>query len=166
MKLSTRGRYAVTAMADIALHDDRRPVPLAAVAGRQDLSTAYLEKLFVPLGRAGLVVGIRGPGGGYRLSKSADDIFISDIFAAVDEDVCALKCREGNPSEGCSKSRAVCLTHDLWERLSALVHVFLQTTSLADVVNNRLVPCPAVPHLEYGLGLVVQENSAEEGMLQ
>ncbi len=150
MKLGTRGRYAVTAMADIALHGGSGPVALAAVAGRQNLPVSYLEQLFVPLRRAGLVASARGPGGGYRLARPAGDIAISDIFSAVGEDVQAMHCDEDEPVEGCSGSRALCLTHDLWERLSALVHVFLQTTSLADVVENRLVPCPAVPHLERG----------------
>lgn len=148
MKLGTKGRYAVTAMADIALYGGSGPVALAVVGGRQNLSVAYLEQLFVPLRRAGLVASVRGPGGGYRLARPAQDIAISDIFAAVDEDVRAMRCDKGGPADGCSGSRALCLTHDLWERLSALVHVFLQTTSLDDVIENRLVPCPAVPHIE------------------
>lgn len=146
MRLGTRGRYAVTALADIALREGGGPASLAAVAERQDLPVSYLEQLFVSLRRAGLVASVRGPGGGYRLARPAEDIAIADILAAVEESVRALRC-EGEVGEGCAGNRARCLTHDLWERLSALVHVFLQNTTLADVIAERLVPCPAVPQL-------------------
>jgi Rrf2 family iron-sulfur cluster assembly transcriptional regulator len=146
MKLSTKGRYAVTALADIALQEADRLVTLGEIAERQDVSLAYLEQLFARLRRAGLVESVRGPGGGYRLSRPAEDIRIIDVMDAVDETVSALRCGDG-VEQGCGGSRAACLTHDLWERLSSHVHVFLSQTSLADVVGNTLAPCPAAPSL-------------------
>ena len=146
MKLSTKGRYAVTALADIALNGNAEPVTLAEIAERQDISLAYLEQLFVRLRRAGLVESVRGPGGGYMLARPAEELRISDVMAAVDERLDAMGCHgryaEG---EGCGKSREACLTHNLWEQLSAHVHVFLSRTSIADVIADRMVPCPAVP---------------------
>lgn len=144
MKLSTKGRYAVTALADIALKGGDQPVPLADISERQDISLAYLEQLFVRLRRAGLVSSIRGPGGGYRLARPAGEMRISEVMAAVDERLNAMGC-DGTPGEGCGHSKAECLTHALWEQLSAHVHVFLSRTTLADVVGDRMVPCPAVP---------------------
>ena len=144
MKLSTKGRYAVTALADIALRGGSEPVPLADISERQDISLAYLEQLFVRLRRAGLVASVRGPGGGYRLARPAPDIRIAEVMAAVDERLNAMGC-EGAPGDGCGDSKAQCLTHALWEQLSAHVHVFLSRTTLADVIGDRLVPCPAVP---------------------
>ncbi len=143
MKLSTKGRYAVTALADIALQGGRL-VTLAEIAERQDVSLAYLEQLFVKLRKAGLVESVRGPGGGYRLGLPADAVRIIDVMGAVDETVSALRC-EGGVEQGCAGSRAKCLTHNLWEQLSSHVHVFLSQTSIADVVGDRLVPCPAAP---------------------
>ena len=144
MKLSTKGRYAVTALADIALQGTSRLVTLAEIAERQNVSLAYLEQLFVRLRKAGLVDSVRGPGGGYRLARPADRIRIIDIMDAVDETVSALRCGDGIES-GCGGSRAACLTHNLWEQLSSHVHVFLSQTTIADVTGNRLAPCPAVP---------------------
>ena len=143
MKLSTKGRYAVTALADIALSGGADPVPLADIAERQTISLAYLEQLFVRLRRAGLVESVRGPGGGYRLAHPPGDVSIAQVMAAVDERLNAMGC-EGRPEEACGP-KAQCLTHALWEQLSAHVHVFLSRTTLADVVADRLVPCPAVP---------------------
>ncbi len=144
MKLSTKGRYAVTALADIALNGADGPVALADISERQDISLAYLEQLFVKLRRAGLVASVRGPGGGYNLAQSADNTRISEIMAAVDERLNAMGC-EGEVGQGCGKSKAACLTHALWEQLSAHVHVFLNQTTIADVIGNRMMPCPAVP---------------------
>ncbi|TVQ56282.1 MAG: Rrf2 family transcriptional regulator [Rhodobacteraceae bacterium] len=146
MKLSTKGRYAVTALADIALQGGQRLVTLAEIADRQDVSLAYLEQLFVRLRKAGLVESVRGPGGGYRLGRAPEAIRIIDIMDAVDETVSAVRCEHGVES-GCGGSRAACLTHDLWERLSSHVHVFLSQTTIADVVGNTLAPCPAAPSL-------------------
>jgi Rrf2 family iron-sulfur cluster assembly transcriptional regulator len=149
MKLSTKGRYAVTALADIALHGavpDGAPgrlVPLSEIAERQDISLAYLEQLFARLRRAGVVESVRGPGGGYRLARPAAETNIAEVMAAVDERLNAMGCGDGK--DACGGSQAHCLTHNLWEQLSAHVHVFLSRTTLADVVSDRMVPCPAVP---------------------
>lgn len=146
MKLSTKGRYAVTALADIALNGSGGPVSLADISGRQDISLAYLEQLFVRLRRAGLVESVRGPGGGYLLARPPAEISIAEVMSAVDERLNAMGC-EGRPGEGagCGRSAEACLTHKLWEQLSAHVHVFLSRTSIADVIEDRMVPCPAVP---------------------
>ena len=144
MKLSTKGRYAVTALADIAMNGSTGPVNLADISERQDISLAYLEQLFVKLRRAGLVASVRGPGGGYNLAHDADETRISDIMAAVDERLNAMGC-EGEVGQGCGNSREACLTHALWEQLSAHVHVFLSQTTIADVITDRMTPCPAVP---------------------
>jgi Rrf2 family iron-sulfur cluster assembly transcriptional regulator len=146
MKLSTKGRYAMVALADIALKGDGALVALADLSRRQDLSLAYLEQLFARLRRAGLVVSVRGPGGGYRLARPAAEIRVSDVLAAVDEAVDAMRPGAG-ASGGVSGSRAQSMTNRLWEGLSAHVYVFLHQTSLADVVGNALTPCPAVPAL-------------------
>lgn len=146
MKLSTKGRYAVTALADIAMHGGEAMVSLGEIAERQDVSLSYLEQLFGRLRRARLVQSVRGPGGGYRLARPASDIRIIEIMDAVDETVSALRCEDG-VEPGCAGSRARCLTHNLWERLSSHVHVFLSQTTLADVVGDSLTPCPAAPSL-------------------
>jgi Rrf2 family iron-sulfur cluster assembly transcriptional regulator len=145
MKLSTKGRYAVTALADIALQAPAL-VTLAEISERQDVSLSYLEQLFGRLRRAGLVESVRGPGGGYRLARPAATIRIIEVMDAVDETVSALRCEDGVES-GCAGSRAKCLTHNLWERLSSHVHVFLSQTTIADVVGDSLTPCPAAPSL-------------------
>ncbi len=146
MKLSTKGRYAVTALADIALNAAPGPVALADISARQQISLAYLEQLFVKLRRSGLVESVRGPGGGYLLSRSPAETRISDIMSAVDERLNAMGC-DGRYEEGkgCGKSHEACLTHGLWEELSAQVHVFLNSKSIADVIEGRVQPCQAVP---------------------
>ena len=146
MKLSTKGRYAMVALADIALKGEGALVPLADLSRRQDLSLAYLEQLFARLRRAGLVVSVRGPGGGYRLARPATEIRVSDVLTAVDEAVDAMRPGVG-ASGGVSGSRAQSMTNRLWEGLSAHVYVFLHQTRLSDVVGNGLNPCPAVPAL-------------------
>jgi Rrf2 family iron-sulfur cluster assembly transcriptional regulator len=124
MKLSTKGRYAVTALADIALNGEARPVTLAEISERQDISLAYLEQLFVRLRRAGIVESVRGPGGGYLLARVPEEMRISDIMVAVDERLNAMGCDgDWQGGTGCGKSREACLTHNLWEQLSAHVHV-------------------------------------------
>lgn len=146
MKLSTKGRYAVTALADIALNGGTRPVTLAEISERQDISLAYLEQLFVRLRRAGLVESVRGPGGGYLLARPASELRIAEVMVAVDERLNAMGCDgRWEDGQGCGKSKEACLTHNLWEQLSAHVHVFLSQTSIADVIGNKMTPCPAVP---------------------
>lgn len=146
MKLSTKGRYAMVALADIALQPDGALVSLAELSKRQSVSLPYLEQLFVKLRRAGLVESVRGPGGGYRLAKAASEIRVVDILGAVDETVSAMHQGAG-ASGGLSGSRAQSMTNRLWEGLSAHVYVFLHQTRLSDVVGNELAPCPAVPNL-------------------
>ena len=146
MKLSTKGRYAVIALTDLAIAKGDELTSLAEISARQDISLPYLEQLFVRLRRAGLVASVRGPGGGYRLAKEPKEIRVSDIFEAVDETVSALHVGAG-ASGGISGSRAQSLTNRLWESLSAQVFVFLHQTTLEDVVKNTLKPCPAVRNL-------------------
>ena len=146
MKLSTKGRYAMVAMADLALQKGDGLMSLAELSKRQDISLPYLEQLFVKLRRAELVDSVRGPGGGYRLARPASEIRVVEIFAAVDETVSALHTGAG-ASGGVSGSRAQSMTNRLWESLSAHVYVFLHQTRLSDVVKNGLTPCPAVPTL-------------------
>ena len=146
MKLTTKGRYAMVALTDIALVEGLEPVKLAEIAQRQDISLAYLEQLFVKLRRAELVVSLRGSSGGYRLARRAEDIRIVDVFRAVDESVSALD-KGAGASGAVSGSHAQSMTNQLWEGLSANVYVFLHSTRLSDVIENTLAPCPAVPAL-------------------
>lgn len=146
MKLSTKGRYAMVALADLALAKPEDLVSLSEIARRQDISLPYLEQLFVKLRRAGLVEAVRGPGGGYRLARAPSEIRVSEVMEAVDESVNALETGAG-ASGGVSGSRAQSLTNRLWEGLSAHVYVFLHQTRLSDVIRNEMRPCPAVPAL-------------------
>jgi Rrf2 family iron-sulfur cluster assembly transcriptional regulator len=148
MRLSTKGRYAVMAMVDLAGHGaPTQPVALAEIAERQGISLSYLEQLFAKLRRAGLVASVRGPGGGYRLGHAAGDVRVADIIMAVDEPITATRCKPGS-AKGCTQDGARCVTHDLWEELGQQIHVFLSSVSLADVVEKRVLgrtrPC-AVP---------------------
>jgi Rrf2 family iron-sulfur cluster assembly transcriptional regulator len=136
-------------MADLAGHatessSETRPVALADIAERQDISLSYLEQLFAKLRRGGLVTSVRGPGGGYRLSRASDQLRIADIIMAVDEPIAATRCKPG-ATKGCTKTGARCVTHDLWEELGQQIHVFLSSVSLADVVERRVLgrarPC-------------------------
>ena len=138
MKLSTKGRYAVMAMVDLAKFSQGRPVALAEIAERQEISLSYLEQLFAKLRRNGLIRSVRGPGGGYMLARSAVDTRVSDIIMAVDEPIRATRCRIGSPV-GCQSDRSRCLTHDLWEELGNQIHIFLSSVSLDDVVQRRVL---------------------------
>ena len=146
IKLSTKGRYAMVALSDIAMQPADQLVSLGDISTRQDISLPYLEQLFVKLRRADLVASVRGPGGGYRLTRSPSDIRVSDILAAVDEKVDAMH-KGAGASGAASGSKAQSLTNRLWEGLSAHVYVFLHQTRLSDVIDNELAPCPAVPSL-------------------
>jgi Rrf2 family iron-sulfur cluster assembly transcriptional regulator len=138
MRLSTKGRYAVMAMTDLAKHGgEAGAVTLAAIAGRQEISLAYLEQLFARLRRAGLVKSARGPGGGYRLANPAGETFIGDIVKAVDEPMETTRCG-GAPETGCMSSGERCLTHGLWDALGRRIEDFLAGVSLEDVVERRL----------------------------
>jgi Rrf2 family iron-sulfur cluster assembly transcriptional regulator len=139
MRLSSKGRYAVMAMADLARHQSDpgvRAVALADIAQRQDLSLAYLEQLFTHLRRQGLVVSHRGPGGGYRLARPADQTAVADIVMAVDEPLQTVRCT--TEAQGCMPGGERCLTHDLWEALGEQIQRFLAGVSLDDVVQGRL----------------------------
>jgi len=139
MRLSTKGRYAVMAMVDLASHEaGAKPVSLADIAERQEISLSYLEQLFAKLRRNGLVTSVRGPGGGYRLSRAAAELRVADIIVAVDEPISATRCQTGS-AKGCAKDGARCVTHDLWEELGRQIHVFLSSVSLADVVEKRVL---------------------------
>ena len=146
MKLSTKGRYAMVALTDLAMVSDDTLLSLGEISKRQDISLPYLEQLFVKLRRAGLVESVRGPGGGYKLAKSPSEIRVADVLGAVDETVSAMHTGAG-ASGGLSGSRAQSMTNRLWEGLSAHVYVFLHQTRLSDIVENDLAPCPAVPAL-------------------
>lgn len=133
MKLTTKGRYAVTAMLDLALHAQKGPVSLADISERQDISISYLEQLFSKLRRADLVNSVRGPGGGYKLNGDSNSIFIASIIDAVDEPVDATRCgRQGDCQDG-----NVCLTHHLWMDLSDQIHSFLSGISLGELVQRQ-----------------------------
>ena len=157
MRLSTRGRYAVMAMAELAArqggdrenvisarkcNESRLQASLSEIAQAQQLSLAYLEQLFGPLRRAGLVASARGPGGGYRLARPAAEISISEIILAVEEPIRATRCEQGEP--GCIAGRR-CLTHDLWAELGDQIRLFLEGVTLADVVEGRIRGCAAPP---------------------
>lgn len=136
MKLTTKGRYAVTAMLDLAIHDDEGPITLADISERQGISLSYLEQLFSRLRKSGLVSSARGPGGGYRLSRDSKDIAVVDVITAVDEKIDARKC-EG--AENCQTGDKTCLTHELWCDLSNQIYKFLKGISLADLVKNHAI---------------------------
>jgi Rrf2 family iron-sulfur cluster assembly transcriptional regulator len=139
VKLSTKGRYAVMAMVDLARHAQSKPVSLSDIAGRQEISLSYLEQLFARLRRAELVKSVRGPGGGYRLARASTETRVSEIILAVDEPISATRCTEmGTP--GCRTDRSKCLTHDLWEELGNQIHMFLASVTLADVLERKIAP--------------------------
>lgn len=146
MKLSTKGRYAMIALADLAENGAETLVSLGEISKRQDISLAYLEQLFVKLRRAGIVDSVRGPGGGYRLALDPDGIRVADVLAAVDESMDALS-KGAGASGASSGSRAQSMSNRFWEGLSAHVYVYLHQTRLSDIVNNQMAPCPAVPNI-------------------
>ena len=135
MKLSSKGRYAVMAMADLAKkHDPTRPVSLNEISLRQGISILYLEQLFLKLKQNSLVNSTRGPSGGYVLSKSSDQIKLSNIISAVDEEVKMLKCNK-NSKKGCNGKSVKCITHSLWDELGEHINLFFKQKSLEDVLN-------------------------------
>ncbi len=133
MRLTTKGRYAVTAMLDLSLHGDAGPISLADISKRQEISLSYLEQLFSKLRQHQLVSSVRGPGGGYRLSRDSADIYVAQIIDAVNESIDATNCR----GAGNCKNGKVCLTHNLWADLSEQIHHFLSGISLASLVEKR-----------------------------
>jgi len=133
MRLTTKGRFAVTAMVDLSMRQTRGPVTLAAISERQHISLSYLEQLFGKLRRAKLVNSVRGPGGGYNLAKPTAEITVAEIISAVDEPIDATQC-EGK--ENCNDDRR-CITHDLWATLNEKMNDYLTSVSLADVVSHQ-----------------------------
>jgi Rrf2 family iron-sulfur cluster assembly transcriptional regulator len=134
MRLTTKGRYAVTAMLDLAINHERGPITLADISQRQGISLSYLEQLFSRLRKNGLVDSARGPGGGYRLSRPASEISIASVVIAVDESVDATRCK--GTQNGCSGEER-CLTHELWTDLSSQIREFLSGITLAQIVEKR-----------------------------
>ena len=157
MRLSTRGRYGVMAMVELAAREETRAeghsagvsVSLAEIAAAQQLSLAYLEQLFGRLRRAGLVTSARGPGGGYRLARPPGAIPIAEIVDAVDEPIRATRCEEGSP--GCLAGEK-CLTHDLWQELGEQIRLFLSNMTLADVVGDTVRGRASLPRPPEPLG--------------
>jgi Rrf2 family iron-sulfur cluster assembly transcriptional regulator len=147
MRLSTKGRYAVMAMVDLAHYGRGEPVALAEIAERQEISLSYLEQLFAKLRKGGLVKSVRGPGGGYLLAHGRAETRIADIILAVDEPIRATRCAPGAPY-GCRGNRTRCLTHDLWEELGNQIHLYLNSVSLADVCDRRVLGTSGLLHCE------------------
>ena len=139
MRLTTKGRYAVTAMLDLALHQSQRPITLQDIAMNQEISLSYLEQLFARLRQHGLVYGTRGPGGGYRLARGMGDIYIADIISAVDEKADFTQC---GGKKDCHEGEE-CLTHELWTALSEKIYQFLDEISLNDLVQRPRVQAVA-----------------------
>ena len=153
MRLSTKGRYAVMAMSDLALNGQAgRPISLSEISERQQISLSYLEQLFARLRKAGLVKSARGPGGGYTLARMAGDLFVSEIVLAVDEPIKATRCQltsnklgankklgkeQAAREIGCMPGGQRCLTHNLWEDLGVAIHDYLSQVSLDDVIRKR-----------------------------
>jgi Rrf2 family iron-sulfur cluster assembly transcriptional regulator len=133
MRLTTKGRYAVTAMLDLALHEEEGPISLADISQRQEISLSYLEQLFSKLRKNHLVSSVRGPGGGYELRHNADSIFIAQIIDAVNESLDTTRCQGSGDCQG----GEICLTHHLWKDLSQQIHAFLSNISLADLVKKN-----------------------------
>lgn len=149
MRLSTKGRYAVMAMVDLAANSRGSPVALADIAERQEISLSYLEQLFAKLRKGGLVKSVRGPGGGYLLAFPAGATRVSDIILAVDEPIRTTRCANGSPA-GCRQNRSRCLTHDLWEELGNQIHMYLSSVTLDDVVSRRILGTSRLLALEGG----------------
>ena len=136
MKLTTRGRYAVMAMADLALFEDREPVNLTDISLRQNISLAYLEQIFIKLKKNNLVRSVRGAKGGYKLEHSPEEIKISNIIAAVDEEVKMLNCKKES-KKGCNNKSTKCITHNLWDQLDQHINNFFEKVKLQDLVKKN-----------------------------
>ena len=133
MRLTTKGRYAVTAMLDLAMHTGKGPTALADIARRQGISLSYLEQLFARLRRRGLVSSVRGPGGGYNLARDGSSIHIAEVIAAVDEHLDTTRCG----GVGDCQNGETCLTHDLWQDLSDRIYAYLSSVSLQDLMDRK-----------------------------
>lgn len=135
MNLTTKGRYAVMAMADLAINSKGSPVVLADIAARQEIAVSYLEQIFMKLRRAGVVSSVRGPGGGYVVSRPVDEVSIAEIIAAVDESIKMTRCHEEG---GCMQKKSKCVTHNLWDGLSKAIYGYLRSISLGEVCRSEL----------------------------
>src|SRR5262245_423060 len=133
MRLTTKGRFAVTAMIDVAMHSTNGPATLAGVSERQKISLSYLEQLFGKLRRSGLVESVRGPGGGYHLARAPEQVTVADVIVAVDEPIDATQC---GGQENCHDDRR-CMTHELWANLNTRILDYLQSVTLADLVRQQ-----------------------------
>lgn len=160
MRLTTKGRYAVTAMLDLALHAQEGPVSLADISQRQGISLSYLEQLFAKLRRQRLVRSVRGPGGGYQLSRGGGDIFVAQVVDAVNESLDTTRCH----NKGDCQNGEKCLTHHLWSDLSEQIHDFLSTISLADLMKKREIQIVAARQNQRQQSLKsIESASASEG---
>ena len=157
MRLTTKGRYAVTAMLDLAMHKAQGPVSLADISQRQAISLSYLEQLFAKLRRVSLVSSVRGPGGGYELQRGSEDIFIAEIIDAVNESVDTTRCH----GAGDCQDGETCLTHYLWEDLSEQIHSFLEGISLADLVAKNEIK--RIAEQQDRRQIIMSENPREIG---
>ncbi|MDP6535404.1 MAG: Fe-S cluster assembly transcriptional regulator IscR [Gammaproteobacteria bacterium] len=157
MRLTTKGRYAVTAMLDLALHKNQGPVSLAGISQRQAISLSYLEQLFAKLRKSSLVSSVRGPGGGYVLQRGSEAIFIAEIIDAVNESIDTTKCQ----GAGDCQDGETCLTHHLWIGLSNQIHSFLEGISLADLVLKNEVK--QISEEQDRKQLIVNDNISEIG---
>jgi len=158
VRLTTKGRYAVTAMLDLAIHHGQGPITLADIAQRQGISLSYLEQLFARLRKRTLVSSVRGPGGGYHLARDAGEIFVAEVIAAVDESVDTTRCHGGH---NCQNNQR-CLTHDLWQDLSNRIYDYLNGISLRELMDRRGVQEVASrqdtrPDPEVGFGALRRE---------
>mgnify|MGYP006095712611 FL=1 len=135
MKLSTKGRYAVMAMADLATNVKNKPISLTEISLRQNISLSYLEQLFLKLRSKNLVKSVRGPNGGYILARSASEVKISNIIAAVEEKVKSLNCKKDS-KKGCNNKNVKCITHNLWDELETHINNFFEKKKLEDLVNK------------------------------
>ena len=142
MMLTTKGRYAVMAMVDLASQNQDGPVVLSAIAERQEIALPYLEQIFAKLRRNGLVHSVRGPGGGYVLARGAENTWVSDVILAVEESIKMTRC-EKQSAAGCMKPKTRCLTHDLWEGLGNQIYNYLRSISLKDVIERQVLSHPA-----------------------
>ena len=157
MRLTTKGRYAVTAMLDLAMHKTQGPVSLADISQRQAISLSYLEQLFAKLRRVSLVSSVRGPGGGYELQRGSEVIFIAEIIDAVNESVDTTRCH----GAGDCQDGETCLTHYLWEDLSEQIHSFLEGISLADLVAKNEIK--RIAEQQDRRQIIMSENPREIG---
>ncbi len=156
MILTTKGRYAVMAMVDLASQPQDAATGLSSIAERQEIPVAYLEQIFARLRRADMVTSTRGPGGGYRLAAPASSISIAAVIDASEETIKMTRCGS-QPNEGCMKPKTRCLTHDLWEGLGIRIHDYLSTISLQDVIERR-IPSHKVGAQSYSLDSFIAQD--------